>query len=330
MASARHLISLLRSHAQGDDGEFYATAMQLAADQARQGHQRVADEIRLLIDEAKARQRQGEVLVMRERPDLAGLVSVSTPQVLLSSMVLSRPLRERLQRVIQEFRQSVLLRERGLFPRRRLLFVGPPGTGKTMGANALAGELHMPLLTVLLEGVITKFMGETAAKLRLIFEAMQGTAGIYLFDEFDAIGARRDQRNDVGEIRRVLNSFLQLMDADVSTGPIVAATNHPELLDPALFRRFDDVIEFKLPTTQEASEIIRNRLAQFGASNLNLPELSTAAAGLSQSEIARACDEAAKRSVLAGLDGAQPNDLLAALAERRNAFTSTRKQGVDA
>jgi SpoVK/Ycf46/Vps4 family AAA+-type ATPase len=100
-----------------------------------------------------------------------------------------------------------------------------------MTATALASELHMPLFTVLIDGLMTKFMGETAAKLRLIFAAMEETRGVYLFD---AIGARRGERNDVGEIRRVLNSFLQFLEQDESGSLIIAATNHPELLDPAL------------------------------------------------------------------------------------------------
>ena len=96
-----------------------------------------------------------------------------------------------------------------------------------MTAGALAGELHLPLFTIVLDGLITKFMGETAAKLRLVFDAMQATRGVYFFDEFDAIGARRSERQDVGEIRRVLNSFLQFLEQDGSHGLIVAATNHP-------------------------------------------------------------------------------------------------------
>ena len=116
-----------------------------------------------------------------------------------------------------------------------------------MSASALAGELHLPLFTIVLDGLITKFMGETAAKLRLIFEAISQTRGVYLFDEFDALGSERASGNDVGEIRRVLNSFLQFLEQDQSDSLIVAATNHPKLLDRALFRRFDDVIEFALP-----------------------------------------------------------------------------------
>src|SRR5208337_5606310 len=130
---------------------------------------------------------------------------------------------------------------------------------KTMSASALAGEFGLPLFEIRLEGLITKFMGETAAKLRLVFDAIAETRGVYFFDEFDAIGAKRTERNDVGEIRRVLNSFLQFLEQDESDSLIIAATNHPELLDPALHRRFDDVIEYALPDPDVARRILKNR-----------------------------------------------------------------------
>ena len=112
-------------------------------------------------------------------------------------------------------------------------------------------------------------MGETASKLKLVFDAMAATEGIYLFDEFDALGARRNQTNDVGEIRRVLNTFLQLLEKDDSLGLIIAATNHQELLDRALFRRFDDVLEYKLPEDDVLKGILRARLARAAAKDID-------------------------------------------------------------
>src|SRR5260370_3597717 len=130
-----------------------------------------------------------------------------------------------------------------------------------MTASALAGELRLPLFLIRLDGLITKFMGETAAKLRLVFDALQETRGVYLFDEVDALGGSRAQSNDVGEIRRVLNSFLQFLELDQSDSMLIAATNHPQLLDRALFRRFDAVIEYPLPSPEILEAIVRNRLA---------------------------------------------------------------------
>ncbi len=298
-------------------------AMELAAREARLGHMRVAEQIRELVDQARSRgskfeKRPGSVVVLQPKGEIANLLSVQQPTIRLASMVLSEALEKRLRRTLLEQRQNTKLRHHNLRARRKLLFVGPPGTGKTMTAAALAGELHLPLFTILLEGVITKFMGETAAKLRMIFEAMTIEKGVYLFDEFDALGARRTQTNDVGEIRRVLNSFLQLLEKDDSDSIVIAATNHPDLLDRALFRRFDDVIEYAVPQQETATKIMRSRLAQFNADAVDWSQVSRDVSGLSQGELVRASDEAAKHAILQGTDRITTEELLVALNERKH------------
>jgi AAA+ superfamily predicted ATPase len=169
-----------------------------------------------------------------------------------------------------------------------------------MTAKALAGELHLPLFVVRFEALITRFMGETAAKLRLIFDAMHQTRGVYLFDEFDAIGAQRAMPNDTGEIRRVLNSFLQFIEEDDSLSIVIAATNHPEILDRALFRRFDDVIRFEIPTADLIVRILEERLSAFPQKKLDWRLLAVEAAGLSHGDLVRACEDAAKDMILEG------------------------------
>lgn len=324
MSRANQVLALLKSHISGDDQQFLSVAMQVAAHEARLGHAKLAEQLRELIDKARQNKsitehKAGPVLVLQTKNELASLLSVSQPDIRCSSMILAGETRKRLNRVLLEYRQQKRLREHGLKPRRKLLLLGAPGTGKTMTAAALAGELRVPFFTILLEGVITKFMGETASKLRMIFEAMQSNEGVYLFDEFDAIGARRDQRNDVGEIRRILNSFLQLLDKDDSRGLIIAATNHPDLLDPALFRRFDDVLEYSLPDTRVAMEIIKNRLAIFDTTSLDWSDVLRAAEGLSQADLTRASDEAAKDAVLSNRQSISVDSLLAAITDRKSA-----------
>ena len=250
MATADHLKALIRSHADGDEERFYAIAMQVAAQAARQGHGRFAQELRDLVDKAKGRAKEAAgqstrpVPLVQPRGELAGLLSASYPKTRVADMSLDESVRGRIERVLLEQRQRERIVAHGFTPVRKLLLIGPPGTGKTMTAAALAGELGLPLFTIQLDGLITKFLGETAAKLRVVFDAIQETRGVYFFDEFDALGGERAARNEVGEIRRVLNSFLQFLENDASTSLIVAATNHPKLLDRALFRRFDSVVEY--------------------------------------------------------------------------------------
>lgn len=321
MSAARHLVALLKSHVEGDERRFYAVAMQAAAHEARQGHTKIAQELRSLIDEAKSRsgaiELKGAIPLVQPKGELSSLLSVGYPEERLSAMVLPAETAGRLKRVLREQKQQDRLLAHGLPPRRKLLLLGPPGSGKTMTAAALAGELKLPLFTIRLEGVITKFMGETAAKLRLVFDAMSQTRGVYFFDEFDTIGARRSAANDVGEIRRVLNSFLQFLDQDLSRSLVLAATNHPELLDPALFRRFDDVIEYALPDSDIALGLLQDRLALFETGGVDWKAVVEAGTDLSQAELVRAAEEAAKSAVLGRTKKVTTELLVEALAERK-------------
>ena len=192
-----------------------------------------------------------------------------------------------------------------------------------MTAWALAGEFKLPLFSVQVHGLISKFMGETAAKLHLIFEAMNATRGVYLFDEFDAIGASRGSANDVGEIRRVLNSFLQFLEQDQSDSVIVGATNYVQLLDDALFRRFDDVVQYSLPEGQQISDLIKNRLARLLAKRVGWTKVEQAASGLSHAQICRACDDAAKDCILDGTGQIKTDQLVQVIKERHEADSST-------
>ncbi|MCW7536737.1 AAA family ATPase [Aquabacterium sp. A7-Y] len=301
MANSDQLKALLRSHAEGDDRQFYSVAMQMAAHEAKQGHGKLAEELRELIDAAKARRNatgDSAIPINRPKGELASLLSVSYPSRRISDMVLSEPVLHGLQRVLKEQRHLSKLRSHGLHPRRKLLLVGPSGTGKTMTAAALAGELGIPLFVVRLDALITKFMGETAAKLRQVFDAVSSTRGVYFFDEFDAIGSQRGMANDVGEIRRILNSFLLMIEQDDSNSVIVAATNHPDILDEALFRRFDDVVEYHVPSMDEGQALLRMRLAGYMKAKKDIADLATEAAGLSHAEIARAIDDAVKEAVM--------------------------------
>lgn len=324
MATADQVKALIRSHADGDDTRFYAIAMQVAAQAARSGHGKFAQELRELVDQVKARAKATEptrgpkpVPLAQPRGELAGLLTVGYPKTRVADMALPQVLGARLERVLTEQRERDRLREHGFSPMRKLLLVGPPGTGKTMTAAALAGELGLPLFSIQLDGLITKYMGETAAKLRLVFDAIQSTRGVYLFDEFDALGGERGTKNDVGEIRRVLNSFLQFLEQDDSDSIVLGATNHVGLLDRALFRRFDAVLEYSLPTEEIATRVMRGRLALLDTSNIEWHAAAKAAEGLSHAEIAMACEQAAKNAILDHTTAVRDAELVAALAERR-------------
>jgi SpoVK/Ycf46/Vps4 family AAA+-type ATPase len=175
-----------------------------------------------------------------------------------------------------------------------------------------------------MDKLVTKYMGETSAKLRQIFDLLQRQQGVYLFDEFDAIGSERGKENDVGEMRRVLNSFLQFIEQDKCDSLIIAATNNLTLLDQALFRRFDDVLHYELPTPKEAVLLIDNRLGTFKGT-FSCEILASYASKLSQGEIAQACDDAIKETVLEDKTKVSKALILAMLKDRHNAYGNRRK-----
>lgn len=322
MPTAAQLLGLIKSHAQGDEERFHALTLQLAASEQRRGHSKLAEDLRHLADAALNERRrpidatEKAIPLVRPRGDLAAVMSASYPKTRLNHLVLPSPIARQLERVVEEQRQRWKLREHGLFPRQKLLLVGPPGSGKTMTAAALAGELGLPLFSILLHGLITKFMGETAAKLRLVFDAITQTRGVYLFDEFDAIGGHRGADNDVGEARRILNSFLQFLEEDQSESLIVATTNHPELLDRALFRRFHLIVEYELPERPLIIETMKTRLLTFDIKNVNWDKVADAAEGLSNADLIRAAEDAAREAILENGPILDTASLVAAVQER--------------
>jgi len=322
MATAPQIKALLQSHTRGDDERFYAIALQVAAAEARRGHEALAQEIKQLVDEAKQRkslpkatpavfhvaQPQGEAAELLEQIDAGWKVD---------DLILPETLKNRIRRILSEQANLSRLKEHGLRPRQRLLFTGPPGCGKTMTAAALAGDLALPLFVVRLDSLITRYLGDSLSKLRLIFDAVNRTRAVYLFDEFDSIGYTRDFTGDVGEMRRLLNSFLTFIEKLTSNSLVIAATNHGARLDKALYRRFDDLIEFGLPDHDHIWETIQARLSGVRTSKLSKSKILKSAAGLSYAEITRACEEATKEMLLHNRSSLTTDSLVTALTERR-------------
>lgn len=293
MATAQHIKALIKSHFDNEQERFITLALQMAAHEAKKGHTNLADDIRKLVDKSKTNVRKLKPF----NRELEGLVLEIEPQERLVDLIVSGSLKERIQRILIEYKQKEKLKRHGLGNRRKVLLTGPPGTGKTMTASIIAKELGLPLYIILMDKMVTKFMGETSAKLRQVFDTIAERRGIYLFDEFDAIGTERTMENDVGEMRRVLNSFLQFIERDDSESIIIAATNNLRLLDQALFRRFDDVLHYHLPTKEETVKLLENRLAEFKG-DLKLENFLNFTNNLSHAELSQACLDAIKETIL--------------------------------
>ncbi|PYF01436.1 ATPase family protein associated with various cellular activities (AAA) [Rhodopseudomonas faecalis] len=331
MSSTKQILAMLRSRAAGDEERFFSIALQVAAAEARQGHREVAEELRAEVDKARSKEARGASVAIpfaTPRGSLEGLLELRQPRFKLKDVVLNEGLLARTNDILRQQRKRDWLHEHGKAPNRRILFVGPPGSGKTMSAEALAGELHLPMYVIRLDSMITRYMGETAAKLRLIFDETAKRRAVYLFDEFDAVGGHRTATNDVAEMRRVLNSFLQFMEEDNATDSvIICSTNHPKLLDRALLRRYDQVLEFEEPTPEQVRKLIGANLGAMKISKPNWKKIVEMAAGLSQSEIVRAIDDAIKTAILDERNHLTTGNLLERLTERhsmRNAFSESK------
>ena len=293
MAKAEQIKSLIASHLRNDKERFATTALQMAAYEAHRGHINLARDIRRLID----RQKISHLKIVPFQKDLGDFILSSEPKNKLIDIILKPEVKKRIKKIIKEYYQRQKLLQHGLNNRRKILLVGPPGTGKTMTASLIAGELKLPFFTIQMDKIVTKFMGETSAKLRQVFNIINTSIGVFLFDEFDAIGTERSRTDDVGEMRRVLNAFLQFIENDHSKSIIISAKNNLKLLDKALFRRFDDVLYYDLPNETETIKLIKNRLGCF-LGKLNVEEVLHQTKELSHAEISQACYDAVKEAIM--------------------------------
>lgn len=293
MATAEQIKSLVRAYVDHDDARFKTIVLQIAAHEAKLGHEAVARDLKAQID--KLGNRVASIVQLTPQNPM---LLLSLPKYDLSELIMPDEMSEKIQRILNEYRNRNKLHSYGLMNRRKILIEGCPGTGKTFTASVIASELSLPLYTVQMDKLVTKFMGETSVKLRQIFDSINSLTGVYFFDEFDAIGADRSLDNEVGEMRRILNSFLQFIDQDTSDSIIIAATNNQKLLDLALFRRFDDVLHYTLPTENEIRRLLESRLISYDNHFKITKMLTNAADGLSHAEIVKVCDDAIKTSIL--------------------------------
>jgi SpoVK/Ycf46/Vps4 family AAA+-type ATPase len=285
--------ALVDAHVNRDPSRFRQVTLQIAASVATRSAA-AAEQLRKLVD-------REPIAAMTPLAYATGILSVPSTLATLDDMVLSQPIRTRLDRVVLEYGRRADLATRGLRPMRKLLFTGAPGVGKTMAAGALARAIDLPLFRVDLHGVIGSYLGETSGKLAKVFEHVRDVPAVYLFDEFDAIGAERassDGSSAGAEMRRVVNSLLMFIEDDRSESLIVAATNHDQMLDGAIFRRFDELIAFTPLGMDELVALTDRSLHGFETVGIDFEEILAACPHLGHADLCAALERVRKDYVL--------------------------------
>lgn len=293
MATADQIKTLIKAHNDNNNEKFKTVVLQIAAYEAKHNHENLARELKKMVE--KIGISKSNIIQLNQNNQM---LSMDMPSDKLEDLIVSDKIFKRITRILNEFRNKNKLEKYGMGNRRKILIEGKPGTGKTFTASVIASEIGLPLYTIQVDKLVTKFMGETSARLRQIFDSVESTPGIYFFDEFDAIGADRNLDNEVGEMRRILNSFLQFIEQDSSKSMIIAATNNQKLLDQALFRRFDDVLHYSMPSENEIKRLYEYKLSIFLNGFTPSAELIEKSKVLSHAEIIRVCEDAIKDSIL--------------------------------
>ena len=290
-------------------------------EEEKRGHGRVAEDLSKILRHSKSgpgdKTSHGQLSRLpTSRRDLSPLVQDISTEQLRHEMVLPENVESRLQRIEKEFAARIRLAKHGLKPRRRILLYGPPGCGKSLGAERLAWNTGLPLRKVRFDTLLSSFFGETMSNLRSVFDAAQTTPCALFLDECDTLARSRSERNDVGEVTRITNGLLEMLEGFKGDGLVIAATNLDSALDPALFRRFDEILKIPLPGIEEVLRLLKVTLSSIDIEPfMPWDELSREMDGMSCSEVVQITQNGAKRCFLEGRKKVDESDLRHALRE---------------
>lgn len=299
MARSDLVKALVRSHQHGDDRGFNDAAEAIIQEERRKRHDLLADQLEAIMVEPRGSRRPLQVTSLKPLPktrDDLPLVTIHQPSVSFHDLELPLEVTEPLEAVVEEFRIRSSLRAHGVEPRSTLLFVGPPGCGKSITAQALAGELGLAVVRVQLAAIVSSYLGETARNLEQIFTFLQTGSWVLVFDEFDMLGRERSDRTDHGELRRVVASMLQVIDDNDGDSIFVATSNHPSLLDSAVWRRFDEVLLFPLPDKKARLRLLKLKLRGVRHEG-DLTDVAEATEGFSPAQVESVCLDAIRLMV---------------------------------
>lgn len=303
MARGDLLKKLFLSYLRQNDDAFRSVAMEIIAEEQKKNHPLLADELQRILsnnimNSTMVKPRYDLSSLPKDRERQALLVEIRKAERYLPDIILSKKNQKTIKEIMEEFRRSEILRSHGINPRMKLLFCGPPGCGKTLLAEVIAAELGLPILYTRFDAIVSSYLGETSANLRKVFDYATRGTWVVFFDEFDAIGKSRDDLTEHGELKRVINSFLQLLDRFRGDSLIIAATNHEHLLDAALWRRFDEIMRLARPSVKDIQVLLTKKLASMPHPQIKPEAIASALKGLSHAEVERICYHAIRLCVV--------------------------------
>jgi len=304
MSSGKTLRQLIKAGAAGDLDAFRQVSTEVIREERLKQHHLLANDLEQILygqnkPHATSNLSRSMPAIPTDKERGLPLLDIRQPQRSLEELILPRLTQTAIDELLEEHRRQDVLRSYGMRASGKILFFGPPGCGKTLAAEVIACELDLPLAIVRLDALVSSYLGETAANLRKVFDFIAQYPLVALFDEFDALGKERADNAEHGELRRVVNAVLQMMDAYQGKSLIIAATNHEQILDSAVWRRFDDTLEFPLPTPELLPQVLQLKLRgvrrQFESDD---SEASTLFTGMSPADIERVARRAIKRMIL--------------------------------
>lgn len=312
---------LLLSYNNSDKETFLSAAREYIEREKRMKHTQVAKELEKALFEKNGngtsfteRRFKSEMPIPRDSEKGFPLLEIKSYEECYENLIISEELKAQLDQIIKEFNDSDILATYNLTYKKKILLCGKPGTGKTYTAQIVSALLNIPLIYIRFDSIISSYLGETASNLRKVFDYIEQGTWIVLFDEFDIIGKNRDDIHEHGEIKRVVNNFLQMMDNFNGNSLLFAATNHQHLLDPAIWRRFDDVLFYDIPDEPTRINLYERFLKPLKRElGIDLVGISKESEGLSPSDIKMVAIEAMKLSIIDSRNTLTQNDLSIAL-----------------
>ena len=309
--------NLIIAHCSGDEGQFADALAALANDEEKKGNTPTASRLRRAYETKE--KSKGDTRDMsasmsffgksestpssapRDKDSLLELFEIIKPDVSLEDVVLPNNQKAVIKNVIKEQKEAVNLLKHNVAPINRVLLCGPPGCGKTMTAYAIAHELNLPVAYVRLDGLVSSYLGQTSTNLRRVFDAVRDKRVVLFLDEFDAIAKKRDDSNELGELKRVVTTLLQNFDNMPSNVLLIAATNHDHLLDPAIWRRFNITVTLELPEVEQRECIIKHNLGRYEIdTKIDTKSLAKVTEGASGSQLEELIRGAAKKYIMDG------------------------------